>query len=150
MAADGPRWRRALALTALGTLVPGARLTQARSRWLGRLGWLMVAATLVVLGTVAYAVWTRGFSSAVLDVVSRPEALRPAAFVGEPQAEDRCPEAGDVVGHGVERDPGDALGGLYPPRAQHRDAQHDVAGWRRHRRDEVGGQVVGHGPAQPQ
>ncbi|WP_330474482.1 LCP family protein [Terrabacter sp. C0L_2] len=81
MAADGPRWRRALALTALGTLVPGAGLTRARNRWLGRLGWLMVAATLVVLGTVAYAVWTRGFSSAVLDVVSRPEALRPAAFV---------------------------------------------------------------------
>lgn len=65
--------RRAVALTALGTLLPGAGLTQTRHR---RLGWALVAAALALVTALALFVLTRGTLQAALQVASRPSLLR--------------------------------------------------------------------------
>jgi len=65
-------FRRALGLTALGTVVPGAGLTQTRSR---RIGWVILAAAILVLGAGAYYVMRNGLTNAALSVVARPAVL---------------------------------------------------------------------------
>jgi LCP family protein required for cell wall assembly len=74
---DRPRSRRAVALTALGTLLPGAGLTQTRSRWIG---WALLTVTLTGLAVGAHAVLARGVTAVALDLASRPEMLMPAAL----------------------------------------------------------------------
>src|SRR3954451_3939473 len=76
--APRPGFRRALGLTALGTVLPGAGLTQTRSR---RIGWTILGVTLAAVAGGAYAVLTRGVTSAALTVVARPDLLRGAAVV---------------------------------------------------------------------
>lgn len=71
-------FRRALGLTALGTVLPGAGLTQTRSRWVG---WSILGVTLAAAACGAYAVLTQGVTSAALTVVSRPDLLRMAVVV---------------------------------------------------------------------
>ena len=74
----GAGFRRALGLTALGTVLPGAGLTQARSRVLG---WIVLGLSLVAGAAGAYAVLTTGITAAALAVVARPELLRAAVAV---------------------------------------------------------------------
>lgn len=71
-------FRRALGLTALGTVLPGAGLTQTRSRCVG---WSILGVTLAAAAYGAYAVLTQGLTSAALTVVSRPDLLRMAVVV---------------------------------------------------------------------
>src|SRR6476620_10976318 len=74
---ERPRSRRAVALTALGTVLPGAGLTQTRSRWIG---WGLLTITLAAIAVAAQAVLARGVTAVVLDLASRPEILRPASL----------------------------------------------------------------------
>lgn len=74
---ERPRSGRALGLTALGTVLPGAGLTRTRSRWIG---WALLAVTLGGLAVGAHALLSRGVTTTALDIVSRPELLRPAAL----------------------------------------------------------------------
>jgi LCP family protein required for cell wall assembly len=74
----GSGFRRALGLTVLGTVLPGAGLTQTRSRWVG---WTILGITLAASAGAAYAVLTQGVTSAALTVVARPELLRGAVVV---------------------------------------------------------------------
>ncbi|NUO91609.1 MAG: LCP family protein [Dermatophilaceae bacterium] len=69
-------FRRALGLTALGTVVPGAGLTQTRSR---RAGWLILVLALVSLGVGGYYVLRTGVTNAALSVVARPNVLQALA-----------------------------------------------------------------------
>ncbi|MBC9823817.1 LCP family protein [Terrabacter sp. MAHUQ-38] len=71
----GAGFRKAVGLTALGTVLPGAGLTQTRSRFLG---WVVLGVTLVVAAAGAYAVLTTGVTAAALSVVARPELLKAA------------------------------------------------------------------------
>jgi LCP family protein required for cell wall assembly len=74
----GAGFRKALGLTALGTVLPGAGLTQTRSRVVG---WLVLGVTLLAAAAGAYAVLTTGVTAAALSVVAHPELLR-VAVVG--------------------------------------------------------------------
>src|SRR3954469_24064211 len=69
-------FRRAVGLTALGTVVPGAGLTQTRSR---RFGWLLLALAVVSLGVGAYYVMRTGVTNAALSIVARPTVLQTLA-----------------------------------------------------------------------
>ncbi|MGN6752840.1 MAG: LCP family protein [Intrasporangium sp.] len=71
------RFRRAMGLTALGTVVPGAGLTRTRNR---RLGWTLVAITVVVIIALAWFVLTHGIMKSGLAIVGRPQLLRVAAI----------------------------------------------------------------------
>ena len=71
-------FRRAVGLTAFGTLLPGAGLTQTRSRWVG---WCILAVTLAALAGGAYVLLTQGVTSTALMVVARPGLLRAAVVV---------------------------------------------------------------------
>lgn len=71
------RFRRAIGLTALGTVIPGAGLTRTRNR---RLGWALVAVTVVVLAALAWFVLTHGVMRSGLALVGRPQLLRLAAI----------------------------------------------------------------------
>lgn len=62
-------FRRAIGLTALGTILPGAGLTQTRSKWLG---WSLLGLFLALLAVVAYPLLTRGTLTTALDLISRP------------------------------------------------------------------------------
>jgi polyisoprenyl-teichoic acid--peptidoglycan teichoic acid transferase len=74
----GAGLRRAVGLTALGTVLPGAGLTQTRSRLLG---WIVLGVTLLAAAAAAYAVLTTGVTAAALSVVARPELLKAAVVV---------------------------------------------------------------------
>ena len=65
-------FRRAVGLTALGTVVPGAGLTQTRSR---KIGWALLVLALAAVGGGAYYVLRMGPTNAALFVVSRPNLL---------------------------------------------------------------------------
>jgi LCP family protein required for cell wall assembly len=65
-------FRRALGLTVLGAVVPGAGLTQTRGR---RAGWALLVVALLGLGVVAYAVLVMGPTRAALSLVARPSLL---------------------------------------------------------------------------
>jgi polyisoprenyl-teichoic acid--peptidoglycan teichoic acid transferase len=69
-------FRRALGLTALGTVIPGAGLTQTRSR---RAGWLLLLVALLSLAAGAYYVLRTGATNAALSVVARPNVLQALA-----------------------------------------------------------------------
>lgn len=69
---------RALGLTALGTALPGAGLTQTRSRVIG---WVLVALALLSAAGLAWVVLTRGLRTTVLDVVASPGTLQTIAIV---------------------------------------------------------------------
>jgi LCP family protein required for cell wall assembly len=71
-------FRRALGLTALGTVVPGAGLTQTRSR---RFGWVLLVLALVSLVVVVSYVMRTGATKAALLIVARPNALQTLAVV---------------------------------------------------------------------
>lgn len=66
-------FRRSIALTALGTVVPGAGLTLTRRR---RLGWVVLTIALLSLAALLFVVITSGVTRTALSVVSRPETLR--------------------------------------------------------------------------
>ncbi len=66
-------FRRSIGLTALGTVVPGAGLTQTRNR---RLGWALFALAAVVAVALAFVVMTKGVTATALSVVSRPGTLQ--------------------------------------------------------------------------
>lgn len=65
-------FRRALGLTFLGTVIPGAGLTRTRSSWAG---WALVAITVCVLSVGGYYLATLGPTRAALTLVSRPDLL---------------------------------------------------------------------------
>ncbi len=69
---------RAVGLTALGTALPGAGLTQTRNRVLG---WLLLAVALLSGVALAWVVLTKGLRNTVLDVVTSPGTLRAIAIV---------------------------------------------------------------------
>ena len=71
----GAGLRKAIGLTALGTVLPGAGLTQTRSRLLG---WTVLGVSLLGAGAGAYAVLRTGVTAAALSVVARPELLKTA------------------------------------------------------------------------
>src|SRR6478736_6976718 len=71
-------FRRALGLTVLGTVVPGAGLTQTRSR---RFGWALLTVALVGAGLLAYYVVTTGVTNAALSLVARPNVLTTVAVM---------------------------------------------------------------------
>ncbi|MEO7130940.1 MAG: LCP family protein [Dermatophilaceae bacterium] len=71
-------FRRAIGLTALGTILPGAGLTQTRSK---RLGWVLLGIAVAVGVVGAYFLLTRGTITTALDLVSRP-ALVQALGIG--------------------------------------------------------------------
>ena len=71
------RFRRALRLTALGTLLPGAGLTRTQSK---RLGWALVGVTMLSLAGLAWLVATRGLVKTGLLFLGRPELLQAAAI----------------------------------------------------------------------
>ncbi|GAA1991141.1 hypothetical protein GCM10009817_36540 [Terrabacter lapilli] len=71
-------FRRALGLTALGTVVPGAGLTQTRSRVVG---WVLVALSVVALALGGMYVWRTGLTATALSVVARPGLLQAIAVV---------------------------------------------------------------------
>src|SRR6478672_8681641 len=66
-------FRRALGLTALGTVMPGAGLTQTRSR---RIGWTLLVIALLSAVALAYYVMRTGLTSAALSIVARPSVLQ--------------------------------------------------------------------------
>ncbi|MDN5790806.1 MAG: LytR family transcriptional regulator, partial [Micrococcales bacterium] len=70
-------FRRAIGLTALGTILPGAGLTQTRSR---RLGWTLLGLFLALLALVAYPLLTQGTVATALDVISRPALVQAIGF----------------------------------------------------------------------
>ncbi|WP_347351013.1 LCP family protein [Intrasporangium sp.] len=71
------RFHRALGLTALGTVIPGAGLTRTRN-WL--LGWVLVAVTVVTAATVTWFVLTHGVMRSGLALIGRPDLLRGLAL----------------------------------------------------------------------
>ncbi|WP_256796232.1 LCP family protein [Terrabacter sp. Ter38] len=66
-------FRKALGLTALGTVVPGAGLTQTRSR---TFGWVLLFLAVLSLGAGAYYVMRTGLTNAALSIVARPNVLQ--------------------------------------------------------------------------
>ncbi|MEO7446964.1 MAG: LytR family transcriptional regulator, partial [Humibacillus sp.] len=70
-------FRRALGLTALGTVIPGSGLTQTRSR---RVGWVVLSLFVVVAVVVGYVVTTQGITAAALSLVARPSLLQAVAI----------------------------------------------------------------------
>lgn len=66
-------FRRSIGLTALGTVVPGAGLTQTRNR---RLGWALFAIAAVAAVGLAFMLMTKGVTDTALSVVSRPGTLQ--------------------------------------------------------------------------
>lgn len=66
-------FRRALGLTALGTVLPGAGLTQTRRRLLG---WALFILAALVAVVIAVSVVAQGATDTVLAVVSRPGTLQ--------------------------------------------------------------------------
>lgn len=71
------RFRRALGLTALSTLLPGAGLTRTQSK---RLGWALVALAVVALGSLGWFVATKGVVKTGLMFLGRPELLQVVAI----------------------------------------------------------------------
>lgn len=71
-------FRRALGLTALGTVVPGAGLTQTRSR---KVGWTLLFVAIISLAFGAWYVMKTGLTNAALSVVARPNVLQAVAVV---------------------------------------------------------------------
>lgn len=71
------RFRRALGLTALSALLPGAGLTRTQSK---RLGWALVAVTVLALGALGWFVATRGLVKTGLMFLGRPELLQAVAI----------------------------------------------------------------------
>ena len=69
-------FRRALGLTALGTVVPGAGLTQTRSR---KAGWAILTLALLSGAAIAYYVLTTGVTNVALSVLARPNVLQALA-----------------------------------------------------------------------
>jgi LCP family protein required for cell wall assembly len=65
-------FRRALGLTVLGTIVPGAGLTQTRSR---KIGWALLVVALASAAFLAYYVLTSGATNVALSIVARPNLL---------------------------------------------------------------------------
>ncbi|WP_323097381.1 LCP family protein [Intrasporangium sp. YIM S08009] len=65
-------FRRALGLTVLGTVVPGAGLTQTRSR---KIGWVLLVVAIASAALLAYYVLTTGVTNAALSLVARPNLL---------------------------------------------------------------------------
>ncbi|WP_323095674.1 LCP family protein [Intrasporangium sp. YIM S08009] len=65
-------FRRAVGLTLLGTVVPGAGLTQTRSRVLG---WVLLGLTLFLAAVAAFTVLSMGPTRAALGLVARPGLL---------------------------------------------------------------------------
>jgi len=66
-------FRRALGLTALGTIIPGAGLTQTRSR---KIGWVLLVLALASGVAAAYYVARTGATNVALSVVARPTVLQ--------------------------------------------------------------------------
>ncbi len=71
------RFHRAIGLTALGTVLPGAGLTRTQSR---RFGWTLLAITIIAAGLLAWQVVTRGLMGTGLALISRPDLLRALAI----------------------------------------------------------------------
>ncbi|MER7072624.1 LCP family protein [Terrabacter sp. NPDC000476] len=71
-------FRRAVGLTALGTVVPGAGLTRTRSR---KAGWTILVLAVLALGVGASYVVRAGATNAALAVVSRPTVLQVLAVL---------------------------------------------------------------------
>ena len=69
-------FRRSLGLTTLGTVIPGAGLTQTRSK---RLGWVILVLALVTGMVVGYIVLRDGITTAALSLVARPSLLQGVA-----------------------------------------------------------------------
>jgi LCP family protein required for cell wall assembly len=69
-------FRRALGLTALGTVVPGAGLTQTRSR---KAGWTILLLAILSGAAAAYYVLSTGVTNAALSIVARPNVLQALA-----------------------------------------------------------------------
>ncbi|MCU1538719.1 MAG: cell envelope-related transcriptional attenuator [Humibacillus sp.] len=69
-------FRRALGLTALGTVIPGAGLTQTRSK---RIGWVVLSFFILVAVVAGYVIATQGLTAAALSLVSRPSVLQAVA-----------------------------------------------------------------------
>ncbi len=69
-------FRRSLGLTALGTVIPGAGLTQTRSK---RLGWAILTLFLLSGVVVGFIVLRDGITNAALSLVARPSLLQAAA-----------------------------------------------------------------------
>jgi LCP family protein required for cell wall assembly len=69
-------FRRSLSLTTLGTVIPGAGLTQTRSK---RLGWIILTFFILVGVAVGYVVMRDGITNAALSLVARPSLLQAAA-----------------------------------------------------------------------
>jgi LCP family protein required for cell wall assembly len=66
-----------MGLTALGTVVPGAGLTQTRHK---KTGWLLVAVALGSALLLGYTLLTKGVMKTALSVVSSPDTLQIAAI----------------------------------------------------------------------
>jgi LCP family protein required for cell wall assembly len=66
-------FRRAMGLTMLGTVVPGAGLTQTRHK---KMGWVLIVAALGGAALLGYVVLTRGLMNTALSLVSSPSALQ--------------------------------------------------------------------------
>ena len=77
-AGDGRGLGRAVGLTALSALLPGAGLTQTRSR---RLGWVLLGLALALGVFVAWRVSSRGATKAALSLAADPDNLRVVAIV---------------------------------------------------------------------
>jgi LCP family protein required for cell wall assembly len=69
-------FRRAVGLTALGTVLPGAGLTRTRHR---KTGWLLVAVAVGSAVILGYTLLTKGMMKTALSVVSSPNTLQVAA-----------------------------------------------------------------------
>lgn len=70
-------FRRAMGLTALGTVVPGAGLIRTRHK---KTGWLLVAVALGSAAVLAWAIATRGAVKTAMSVVSSPQTLQIGAI----------------------------------------------------------------------
>lgn len=70
-------FRRAMGLTALGTVLPGAGLTRTRHK---KTGWLLVVVALGTAAILGYTVAARGLMKTALSVVSSPDTLQVAAI----------------------------------------------------------------------
>jgi LCP family protein required for cell wall assembly len=71
-------FRRALGLTALGTVVPGAGLTRTRSR---KIGWVLLILALASLVAGGYYVARHGLTNTALSIVAQPSVLQTVAVV---------------------------------------------------------------------
>ncbi len=69
-------FRRAMGLTALGTVLPGAGLTRTRHK---KTGWLLVAVALGSAVALGYVLLTKGLMKTALSVVSNADTLQIAA-----------------------------------------------------------------------